>query len=52
MCSYCAGEPEPGWIEMPDNGPIVSCPICNTTTDRQREYDAALAQRAAQQEGQ
>lgn len=28
-CFYCASEPEPGWIEMPNNGPIASCPICN-----------------------
>ena len=28
-CEYCEGEPEPGWIEMPNNGPIVECPFCN-----------------------
>lgn len=33
-CEHCAGEPDwvgPGWIEMPNNGPIASCPICNPT---------------------
>lgn len=29
QCQYCAGEPEPHWIEMPNNGPIVPCPVCN-----------------------
>jgi hypothetical protein len=28
VCFYCEGEPEAGWIEMPNNGPIVACPIC------------------------
>lgn len=28
-CRYCEGEPDPGWIEMPNNGPIVPCPVCN-----------------------
>ena len=31
-CRYC--EPDhkrfgPGWIEQDNNGPIVSCPVCN-----------------------
>ena len=30
-CEYCAGEPEPGRIETPNNGPIVECPICKGT---------------------
>ena len=29
-CDYCAGGPAPGWIETDNNGPIVSCPICNS----------------------
>jgi hypothetical protein len=28
-CAYCEDEPEPGWIEMPNNGPVVPCPMCN-----------------------
>jgi hypothetical protein len=24
-CPSCNREPEPGWIEMPDNGQIVPC---------------------------
>lgn len=31
-CPACAGEPEPGWIETDDNGPIVPCGLC--TPDR------------------
>ena len=30
-CFYCKDEPEPGRIEMPNNGPIVTCPICEGT---------------------
>lgn len=30
-CFYCADEPEPGWIETDNNGPIVPCPICSPT---------------------
>lgn len=29
VCRYCEGEPELGWIETDNNGPIVRCPICN-----------------------
>ncbi len=29
QCPSCKGEPEPGWIEMPNNGPIVPCWLCN-----------------------
>lgn len=28
-CPACKGEPDPGYIEMPDNGPIVPCYLCN-----------------------
>lgn len=28
-CEMCASEPERHWIEMPNNGPIVPCPLCN-----------------------
>ena len=35
-CKYCEGEPEPGWIETDNNGPIVRCPICNPETIPQR----------------
>lgn len=28
-CPACKGEPEPEWIEMPNNGPIVPCHLCN-----------------------
>jgi DNA-directed RNA polymerase subunit RPC12/RpoP len=35
-CSYCAREPEPGWIEMNDNGPIVRCPVCEHRALRSR----------------
>ena len=43
-CRYCEGEPEAGYIEMPNNGPVVPCPICNNETD----FDKAEAQRDAQ----
>jgi len=32
-CTYCDGEPEPGYIEMPNNGPTVRCPVCNDGLD-------------------
>ena len=31
-CSYCAGEPKwvgACWIDVPNNGGIKPCPICN-----------------------
>lgn len=28
-CAFCEGEPEPGYIEMLDNGSNVPCPFCN-----------------------
>ena len=50
---FCEGEPEPGWIETGNNGPIVCCPICNPDGEekaarrrRDWEYDQALAQKA------
>lgn len=41
-CHYCAGEPEPGFIEMPNNGPLVHCPVCNPEPD---DYTKAEMQR-------
>lgn len=48
-CFYCEGEPKPGWIEVPNNGPITPCPACNPITNREIEYERALVQRAAQE---
>ena len=31
-CPDCEREPEPGWIETDNNGPIVPCPVCNRAT--------------------
>lgn len=28
-CQHCRNEPERGWIEQDNNGPIVPCPVCN-----------------------
>ena len=31
-CQHCAPDHKrlgPGWIEQDNNGPIVSCPVCN-----------------------
>lgn len=28
-CPHCAREPEHGWIETDNNGPIVPCPVCS-----------------------
>ena len=36
-CEYCANEPEPGWMETSNNGPIVPCPLCNFDGKRPRE---------------
>lgn len=47
-CDYCKGEREPDWIEPPNNGPIVSCPMCNPDGDKDRAWRAAEAQRAAE----
>lgn len=33
-CAYCRNEPEPGWIEMDNNGPIVRCPVCERASLR------------------
>ena len=46
-CVYCSGEPEPGWIEMPNNGPIVPCPICSPKTEKDIAWERAERQRAA-----
>jgi hypothetical protein len=40
-CQYCKPDHArlgPGWIEQDNNGPIVSCPVCNPTGafDRRR----------------
>ena len=44
-CRYCMPngrpDPEPGWIEMDNNGPIVSCPICNKDGDNDRIWELA-----------
>jgi len=55
-CLYCKGEPEPGFIETLNNGPIVACPLCNKDYDtpqrrREREYEAAMAQMALRRQG-
>lgn len=39
-CYYCEGESDPGWIETDNNGPIVSCPICNPDGDENRRRTA------------
>lgn len=46
-CEYCAREPEPGYIETDNNGPIVPCPFCNPETD----YDRAERQRDSAPDG-
>jgi hypothetical protein len=46
-CQHCKGEPEAGWIETPNNGPIVPCPFCNAASQREIEYDRALLARRA-----
>ncbi len=30
ICAHCVREPERGWIEQDNNGPIVPCPVCNS----------------------
>lgn len=42
-CDYCDGD---GWIETDNNGPIVTCPLCNPKSAREIEYERALLQRA------
>jgi hypothetical protein len=50
-CGYCKGDgPEPGFICMDNNGPIVGCPVCNPTYDpstarRQHQFESAQRQR-------
>ncbi|KKM79756.1 hypothetical protein LCGC14_1346850 [marine sediment metagenome] len=50
-CSYCQGTgPEPGWIWMDNNGPIVRCPICNDLDGYAlAEEQRALVQRLTKQ---
>lgn len=43
-CYCCHGEPEPGWIEMPNNGPIVPCPICNPLGSKEAQIELAWQQ--------
>lgn len=40
-CGYCRKEPEPGWIETDNNGPIVRCPFC----ERREALRTALAEK-------
>lgn len=48
-CDHCRNAgPEPGWIEQDNNGPIVSCPICNPKGEEERAWEMALAQQARQ----
>lgn len=46
-CTYCkdAG-PDPGWLWMDNNGPIVRCPFCNPEPD---DFTKAEQQRDAEQ---
>ena len=44
-CEHCKGEPESGWIEQPNNGPIVPCPVCNPMTEKDIAWDMAERQR-------
>ena len=42
-CSYCEYDrrfpplQNGGWLQMDNNGPIVSCPVCNPRGDHARE---------------
>jgi hypothetical protein len=45
VCKFCEGEPEPGWIETDNNGPIRCCPVCNPSGDDDRKWELAEAQR-------
>lgn len=47
-CEYCATEPDRGWIEMPNNGPIVPCPICNPMSENELAWENAEKQRENQ----
>lgn len=41
-CAHCNTEPEwlgQGWIEQPNNGPIVNCPVCNEDKSKPRNED-------------
>lgn len=46
-CEHCRNEPEPGWIETDNNGPIMPC-RCNPVTEKDLAWDRAEAQRNAQ----
>ncbi len=48
-CEYCKGEPVPGMIEMPNNGPTVYCPVCNPDGEREEEWLLAELQREQQE---
>lgn len=49
-CEHCDGAgPEAGWIEQDNNGPIVSCPICNRDGEKNRAWEMALAEKAMQE---
>ena len=48
-CEYCKGEPETGWIETENNGPIVACPVCNPNGEREREWQRAEMERDRQE---
>lgn len=49
-CEYCKGEPEPGWIEMDNNGPVVCCPVCNPDGDAERAWEMAEAEAQRQED--
>lgn len=40
-CIVCRGEPEPGYIEMPNNGPVVPCWSCNVDERRRTARSGA-----------
>lgn len=46
-CEYCRREPEPGWIEQDNNGPIVPC-FCNPLSTKEGQIEAAYQQRNRQ----
>ena len=49
-CTYCEGTgPEPGWIEQDNNGPIVSCPVCNPNGEIIRAWEMAEMQKKMQE---
>lgn len=47
-CPHCSSEPEwvgRGRIEMPNNGPIVDCPVCNSPQQQTGEAQTSPARR-------